>query len=118
VGDVIQEPFIDPSINATTNPSLLRKNMFKAGNAKPLDMNNPNAHHGLPWKYREWFASKGLNVNNPQYGFWVEGRPHSLWSWEYNNIWAEFIFDYPGASSQMITDYMWELMLGGYFLSK
>lgn len=48
VGDVIQEPFADPSINAPANPSLLRKNMIKAGNAKPLDMKNHYSHHGLP----------------------------------------------------------------------
>jgi RHS repeat-associated protein len=118
IEDVIQEQFVKSSINAPTNPRLLRQNMIKAGNVKPLDMVNPNAHHGLPWKYREWFASRGLDVNDPQFGYWVEARPHSQWSWEYNNAWRVFIKNEPFASPQMISEYMWQLMSGEEFLIK
>lgn len=118
LGDVIQEPFADPSINAPTNPGLLRKNMIKAGNLKPLDMKNPNAHHGLPWKFKDWFAFRGLDVNDPEFGMWVEGREHAKWSWRYNMVWEEFISINRYTSPQKIIEFMWQMMSGGEFQSK
>lgn len=48
-----------------------RNGLRRAMGEKPYD--NALAHHGLPWKYREWFAKRGLDVNDPQFGSWVRG---------------------------------------------
>ena len=69
-------------------------------------MKKPEAHHNLPWKYGKRFAEKGLDVNEPCYGRWVEGSPegtHQNWSKEYEREWIEFFdtVDEPSADDML-----------------
>lgn len=63
------------------------------------------AHHGLPWNNREWFAERGLNVNDPKFGAWVKGGGngrHQSWSKAYDNVWNKFITDNPTATAHEV----------------
>jgi len=95
----------ETGITAPTNRSGLRNAMLKQG-AKPF--NDAQAHHGLPWEFRNWFAGKGLNVNNPNFGAWVKGGGnggHQSWSKAYSNEWLKFMTRYPDASSVQISKF-------------
>lgn len=83
-------------------------------------MQNPQGHHNLPWKFREWFAGegRGLNVNNPQFGRWVEGTPpgtHQNWTRAYEDEWTTFIENNRTASRQEVLDHLDELLNSGRF---
>ena len=50
-------------------------------------------HHLLPWKYREWFAKCGIDVNLPQYMRCVPTECHTGTGGlhpEWNEIWSQF----------------------------
>ena len=84
-------------INAPTSHGGLRREMDRLG-SPPSNIATPQAHHSLPWHYREWFAKRGLNVNDPQFGAWVDATPglsgnHQSWSRAYNQEWSDFIRD-------------------------
>lgn len=52
------------------------------------------AHHGLPWAFKDDFAKLGLNVNDPKFGIWVRGGGnggHQSWSHRYNELWRAFL---------------------------
>ena len=79
------------AITAPTNRGGLRDALLKQG-TKPFA--DAQVHHGLPWEFREWFASKGLNVNDSKYGAWVKGGGnggHQSWSNAYSAEWQKFI---------------------------
>lgn len=91
-----------PAISAPTNRSNLRSAMGDPPFA------GAEAHHGLPWKNREWFAEKGMNVNDPKYGAWVRGGGnggHQSWSKQYGNVWDDYILDNPSATKNQIENY-------------
>jgi len=105
-------PELDPNrnggngaIKAPTDRNGLRKAMEKAGDKAPEGLRNPEAHHNLPWKFRDWFAEKGLDVNDTRFGRWVEGSskgnggPHQQWSKEYEQAWEDYISQNRGASA-------------------
>jgi RHS repeat-associated protein len=99
----------------------LRKNMQKAGIDKPSDMTKPQAHHLFPWKFMSWFSERGININEPQNGEWVEGSPegsHQEWTSDYNNAWKDYINDHPNATQQQIEDYMNALNDSGNYPSR
>ena len=76
------------AITAPTNRNALKNAMGDA----PFD--GAQAHHGLPWNYKNWFAGKGLNVNDPKYGALVKGGGnggHQSWSKAYDKVWRDFI---------------------------
>jgi RHS repeat-associated protein len=101
-----------PGIKPPEDRNGLRKNMNKAGIQKPDDMTKAQAHHLLPWKFNDWFASKGINANSAEYGEWVQGSPdgpHQEWSSDYNSAWKNFIVNHPNATQQEIEDYMNQL---------
>jgi len=85
-------------------------------------MINPQAHHNFPWTFREWFAKRGINVNNPNYGRWVEGTPpgsHQIWSAAYEDEWAEYIYQVnPNATARDIFGFLDELLRSGRFPSR
>ena len=118
IEDVIPQENRDPAVLEPTYGGKLKENMKKAGNTKPADMENPQAHHGLPWKFKDWFAAHGLDVNQAEYGFWVEREPHQHWSRDYNDMWGEFIEANPFATSEKIIQFMGQLMTGGNFPSR
>ncbi|MFN8444528.1 MAG: hypothetical protein U0175_27335, partial [Caldilineaceae bacterium] len=112
------------SIAAITPPTQrqqLRQNMLKAGNAPPTSKSQ--AHHNFPWKFRDWFAGagRGLNVNDAQFGRWVEGTPpgpHQQWTSAYEDAWAEWIGNNPNASRQDVMDFLGQLLSSGRFPSQ
>ena len=76
---------------------VLKSRMIKAGNKKPG--RNYQAHHDLPWEFREWFAAHKIDVNDAQYGRWVHIDDHKKWHNEepkFNDIWEDFIYDANG----------------------
>lgn len=79
--------------------------MKKLGD-KPFD--GAQAHHMLPWNYREWFASKGLDVNLPEFGAWVSGGKggHQSWLKAYDDVWKNIIGDNPNATAEQVIDFM------------
>jgi hypothetical protein len=87
----------------------------------PQGFNNPQAHHDLPWVLRDWFAGagRGMNVNDPAYGRWVEGGSvHQGWSRRYNEAWRDFIRKNPNATRQQVLDYLQQLLNSGQFPSQ
>lgn len=44
----------------------------------------------LPWKFVDKFDNYGIDINDPQYGIWLETHEHLSKSKEYNAKWAEF----------------------------
>jgi RHS repeat-associated protein len=107
----------DQSIDAPTNRRGLRQAMEREG-SPPSNMSNPEAHHELPWNFREWFAKRGLNVNDTQFGRWVERSLHRSWSRAYNNEWSRFINQYPNASQAQVLEFLEELRTSGRFPSQ
>jgi hypothetical protein len=94
-----------PPITPPTNRGGLRQAMGQP----PAGMTNPNAHHDLPWTMRDWFAQRGLNVNYPRFGRWVEGTPpggHQRWSAEFDAEWRQFRLDNPGATADEVIAFM------------
>lgn len=51
------------------------------------------------------FSELGVNVHDPRWGAWVEGTlpgTHQNWSWEYNELWRQWLEDYPEATFEQI----------------
>jgi RHS repeat-associated protein len=94
-----------PPVTPPTNRGGLRQAMGQP----PPGMTNPNAHHDLPWTFRDWFARRGLNVNDPRFGRWVEGTPpgeHLRWSAEFEAEWRKFKDRFPSASAKDVIAFM------------
>ena len=101
VGKNIAEGVVK-AIDTPTNRNGLRRAMEKIS-SKPFA--DAQAHHGLPWNYREWFAEKGLNVNDPKFGAWVKGGGnggHQSWSKDYDKVWGKFIEENINATVEQI----------------
>ncbi len=104
------------SVSPPTDPRGLRLAM----GAPPRGMQNPQVHHELPWKFKDWFAGpgRGLNVNDPAFGRWVEGTPpgqHQNWSWAYNDAWETFIQQNPNADRWQVLAFLSRLLSSGRF---
>jgi hypothetical protein len=84
----------------------------------PADMLEPQAHHELPWKHRNFFARRGMNVNDVQYGRWVEGVQHRRWSREYTRAWDEFVEEEREATAAQILAHLAALQGSGRFPSQ
>jgi RHS repeat-associated protein len=105
-----------PGIPPPTNRGGLRPAMGQP----PDGLRNPQAHHDLPWTYREWFAAegRGLNVNDPAHGRWVSGTPpgdHQRWSGQFEAEWRDFIGRFPDADRQSVLDFMNQLRIDPRF---
>jgi RHS repeat-associated protein len=75
----------------------------------PSKMTKPEAHHDLPQKFRDRFERRGIDIDDPQYGRWVEGSPvgrHQNWSAEFNREWEDFFRRNPNASKADILEFM------------
>jgi len=104
-------------------PPTDRRGLRRAMGSPPSDLTNPQAHHNLPWRLREWFAGegRGLSVNDPAYGRWVEGTPpgpHQTWSNEYDLAWQSFRDASPAASRNQVLAFLSELLSSGRFPSR
>ena len=60
------------------------------------------AHHVLPQKFLEFFNRKGLDINNPLFGMWVDPKWHARMSYAYNKSWEAFIRANPNATLDKI----------------
>ena len=75
----------------------LRSNLIKATGIDPKDM---DAHHMLPQKFKDKIEEASIDINNPQYGIWLEKRLHSKRSYKYNKNWEEFFTKYKKINSK------------------
>src|SRR5262249_31631586 len=89
--------------NGSCDPPTWRGGLKSAMGEAPFD--GAQAHHGLVWRYRDWFAERGLNVNDSQHGWWV-GDSHQSWSYGYGKEWTEFIAQNPDASKEAVLDFL------------
>jgi len=81
----------------------LKKNLKKAIGEPPAHLKQPHAHHDLPVEFQKEFAGLGININEAQFGRWVEGAPHNKWSGQFSDEWKTFLHpldDKPNPSRQ------------------
>jgi len=109
-----------PAIDPPRDPEGLRRHMEDSGVPKPLGFTKPQAHHELPWKFKDWFAGerRGLDVNDPQFGRWVEGTPpgqHQNWSSEYNADWERWIRSHSDATREEVLQHLQDLRGSGRY---
>ena len=100
---------IAPSRLPAISPPTNRRGLRQAMDSHPADMVNPNAHHDLPWTFRDWFAQRGLDVNDPRFGRWVEGNPpgtHQSWTNTFESEWRQFIERFPNATTDDVLRFM------------
>ena len=67
---------------------------LRAEGPPPARMKKPQAHHDLPQKFRDQFETRGIDIDDPKYGRWVEGGPigdHQKWSRRFNEEWEAFL---------------------------
>ncbi|HEV3137719.1 MAG TPA: hypothetical protein VGZ26_07435, partial [Pirellulales bacterium] len=88
----------------------------------PAGMTKPEAHHDLPRMFASEFSAKGLDIEDPAFGRWVEGGPvggHQRWSSQFNNEWRDFFSQFPangpGPTREQILSYMNKLRLDPRF---
>ena len=79
----------------------LRTNMLKEG---PAPGPGYQAHHGLPWANKGYFDRAGININDPQYGRWVNNA-HQSWSYRYGKVWSDYISRHPIPDANDIIDF-------------
>jgi hypothetical protein len=76
--------------------SNFRKNLQKLTGKAEEDIAKKEAHHVLPQEFFREFQEAGIeNINNPQYGSWVDKGVHQGWSRKYNDDWRKFLKDKP-----------------------
>ena len=115
------KPVAPKKITAPTSRGGLKRAMKAQRIKPPQGMVKPQAHHNLPWKHREWFAERGLNVNDPKFGRWVSGTqpgPHQKWTPRYGKEWDDFISKNPNATRKKVLDHLKKLLRSGKFPSK
>jgi hypothetical protein len=87
-----------------------KKPLRKRMEPPPPELKNPQAHHDLPVKHEKIFERKGLDINDPENGRWVEGGPegnHQKWSYDYNEEWKKYLADNP--TPEQIMQKMYEM---------
>lgn len=89
----------------------LRANMIRAFGSAP---DGAHAHHILPKKFKDRFDDVGLNINDPQYGAWLESHHHLSKAREYNAEWEAFFKDNPNYTSEQVLEEAKLLMLKIY----
>jgi RHS repeat-associated protein len=104
-------------------PPINRQGLRNAMGNPPENFVNPQAHHNLPWTFRDWFAGngRGLNVNDPAFSRWVEGTPpgrHQTWSNIYEQEWARFVSNNSNATRADVLNFLDKLLMSGRFPSK
>ncbi|WP_160680903.1 polymorphic toxin-type HINT domain-containing protein [Clostridium sp. C8-1-8] len=99
-------------------PTSKLRDLWKAYTGKD---STGEIHHGLPEEFKDWFATKGLDVNSPEYFFDLPEDIHRLKIGDgihtnnsplgktWNTVWAEFKKDYPNASPEHILEKLDEM---------
>jgi hypothetical protein len=79
--------FVGESAVLVHNICKLGKNMIKAGNYPPQNGKTYHAHHIFPQKFKKFFSSIGIDVNDANFGIWVESHEHLTNAYSYNKMW-------------------------------
>ena len=66
------------------------------------------AHHVLPNKHCAQFAKAGINIQEPQFGSWVD-KSHQMWSKAYNDAWKYFFLNNDNPTEAQILNFAREL---------
>ena len=64
-----------------------RSNLIKLTGIEPA---GKQAHHLLPQQFVKRFERIGLDINNPQFGRWLDNDLHLKGAYKYNNEWSLF----------------------------
>jgi hypothetical protein len=59
---------------------------------------NAHAHHVFPQKFKQEFAKRGININNPKFGSWWEASSYLKNAKAYNTQWQNFLNTNPNTS--------------------
>ena len=87
--------FLRKGLSSNSGPVAVPTNSKKLGAAMKQILERPSklheAHHDFPWAQRNWFADRGIDVNEAVYGRWVKKEEHRGWhGWrggEFNAWW-------------------------------
>lgn len=69
-----------------------------------------DAHHLLPKKFSDPLSRKGINVNDPRYGRWVNHSNHNKTWKKYNDDFEIFLKENDGASEEDVINFAESLM--------
>ena len=58
----------------------------------------------LPWEHVEDFEKAGIDINDPQYGIWLETHEHLSKNKEYNARWAEFFKEVKDSNKKLTAE--------------
>lgn len=68
--------------------------MEKSGNLRP-DRHH-DAHHIFPQRFKDDFLEKGIYINDPKYGIWLDASIHRKGAYAYNEAWEGVIENIQG----------------------
>ena len=66
---------------------------------------NVHAHHCLPQKHNENFIKADINIHDPKYGVWWEGKGHLGDAKKYNAEWGRFFLKNQQPSKEQILEH-------------
>lgn len=89
------------------NGRNFRENLYRLTGEKP---ETTQAHHIFPQKFRKPFGEKGIDIDDPHFGSWLESKFHNKNSYRYNEAWDDFFKNHPDATREDFLDYSKELM--------
>ena len=98
--DEVHTYYVDDGV-LVHNRCKLGENMKKRDGYDPGS--NYDAHHIFPQKYRKWFKLMGIDVDDADFGIWLEKHKHRSNARSYNKLWGEFFSGY-GFDTNMIKD--------------
>ena len=76
------------------NRCPLGKNMVKDPNGIGDPGLDFDAHHIFPQKFRYWFNKIGIDIDDPDFGIWLEKSEHLSNAKSYNKLWEKFFSRY------------------------
>lgn len=68
------------------------------------------AHHTLPYAFREEFSEIGINIHDPRYGVWLDSTHHNKLSHKYNEAWKTFFDNNPSYTVEQVMEHAQALM--------
>ena len=73
-----------------------RENLIRRTGINP---SGKQAHHIFPQKYRREFKSRGIDIDDPKYGVWLDKKTHLSGSHHYNAEWDYFFLNSNNANA-------------------
>ena len=98
---------ISDAVEGASYTKSLRKNLTRMTGLDPKDM---QAHHIFPKKFRDYFEKRGIDIDDPHFGVWLENHWHLSKAKAYNEEWEKFKITNPNATSEDIMNFANELM--------